>query len=421
MNLKLSESDSSKLAGESGPAVKMAMSILVRMAEIRGAKEFLSVVSSHIDSALYIGDSTLDYAERFVALDAQVCVPTTLNVAGVDHHGWDRWAVPSDWAHKARRQMLAYKNMGCKPTWTCAPYQTEERPGLGDQIAWGESSAIVFANSVLGARSERYPDLLDICAAIAGRVPAIGLHLNENRVGQVLVRLDSIDKKLLLSDEFYPVLGHYIGRLAGSRVVVFEEVAVGPSEDQLKALGAAMASSGAVALFHWVGVTPEAKTLEHALGGRTPETIIKVALSDLLEARIELSSSSSDRLDMIVLGSPHFSLNEIKSLVPLTLGKKCHQSVRFLITTGRGVKLLAEEIGLLETLLSFGAEVTVDTCILTTPMLPGEIKSIMTNSAKYAYYTPGLLNREVVFGSMEECVQSAVCGKVIKNDRLWLV
>ena len=421
MKLKLSESDSSKLAGESGRAVQMAMSILVRMSEIQGAEHLLSIVSSHIDSALYIGDSTLDYAERLVDLGAKVCVPTTLNVAGVDHHGWDSWDVPAEWADKARRQMLAYKAMECKPTWTCAPYQTEARPGFGDQIAWGESSAIVFANSVLGARSERYPDLLDICAALAGRVPAIGLHLDENRSGQILIRLKSISGALLDSDEFYPVLGHQIGKLAGSRVVVLDSVDVNPSEDQLKALGAAMASSGAVALFHWVGITPEAPTIHDAFRGRTPEGIIDVSLNDLVGARKELSSSTSDRLDMVVLGSPHFSLNELRALVPLIEGRHCDPRIRFLVTTGRGVKLLAEEMGLLEALAEFGAEITVDTCILTTPMLPSEICSLMTNSAKYAYYTPGLLDREVVFGSTEACVESAVSGKVIKDDRLWIV
>ena len=421
MTLKLTELDSSNLAGESGPAVQMAMSILIRMSEIQSAKSLISIVSAHIDSALYIGPATLDYAERLVDLGAKVCVPTTLNVAGVDHNGWDRWAVPPEWARQARRQMLAYKSMGCEPTWTCAPYQTEERPDFGDQIAWGESSAVVFANSVLGARSERYPDLLDICAAITGRVPATGLHLVENRSGQVLVRLKSIKSNLLDSDEFYPVLGHYIGKIAGSRVVVVDAQGGNPSEDQLKALGAAMASSGSVALFHWVGVTPEAETIQDAFNGKNPEKIIDVSLSDLVRARNDLSSSTSDRLDMVVLGSPHFSLNELRSLGPLIEGKRRHPGVRFLVTTGRGVKLLAEEMDLLVPLMKFGAEITVDTCILTTPMLPSGIRSIMTNSAKYAYYTPGILDREVVFGSTQACVESAVSGKVVKDDRLWVV
>ena len=151
--------------------------------------------------------------------------------------------------------------MGCRPTFTCAPYQTEVRPTFGQQIAWGESSAIVFANSVLGARTERYPDLLDICCAITGRAPAFGLHLDENRGGQVLIRLDRIPEDLQRTPEFCAILGHRVGRLAGSRVPVVSGAAFVPTEDQFKALGAAMASSGAVALFQWVGVTPEAPVL----------------------------------------------------------------------------------------------------------------------------------------------------------------
>jgi predicted aconitase len=182
-----------------------------------------------------------------------------------------------------------------------------------------------------------------------------------------------------------------------------------------------MASSGSVALFHWVGVTPEAETIQDAFNGKHPEKIIDVSLGDLVRARNDLSSSTSDRLDMIVLGSPHFSLNELRSLGPLIEGKRRHPGVRFLVTTGRGVKLLAEEMDLLVPLMKFGAEITVDTCILTTPMLPSGIRSIMTNSAKYAYYTPGILDREVVFGSTQACVESAVSGKVVKDDRLWVV
>ena len=179
-----------------------------------------------------------ELAERLAGLGAKVVVPATLNVAGVDPHGWERWAVPPGWAEKARRQMVAYQSMGCIPSWTCAPYQTEARPAFGDQIALGESSAIVFANSVLGARTERYPDLLDICAAITGRVPAAGLHLTENRAGQVLFRFHDIPPALLASDELYPVLGHLVGKVAGDRVAVLDGLDVTPSEDQLKAFGA---------------------------------------------------------------------------------------------------------------------------------------------------------------------------------------
>ena len=160
---------------------QLAMSILVRMADVYGATELMDISQAHIDSTIYLGDATLEFAERLASLGARVAVPTSLNVSGVDECGWKDWAVAPEWAAKAARQMLAYERMGAVPTWTCAPYQTHMRPVFGQQIAWGESNAIAFANSVIGARTERYPDLLDICCAITGRVPAIGLHLTENR------------------------------------------------------------------------------------------------------------------------------------------------------------------------------------------------------------------------------------------------
>tara|TARA_B100001123_G_scaffold209083_1_gene236623 strand:- start:15963 stop:17228 length:1266 start_codon:yes stop_codon:yes gene_type:complete len=420
MELKLTASDSDLLAGESGEGARLAMSILVRVAEVQEAEQFIPVKSAHIDSSLYMGDATLDYAEHLVRLGAEVAVPSTLNVAGVDPHGWKDWAVPPKWAEKAHRQMVAYQSMGCIPSWTCAPYQTDEaRPGFGDQIAWGESSAVVFANSVLGARTERYPDLLDICAAITGRVPFVGLHLTENRAGKILFRCHGIKSSLLASDELYPVLGHLVGKIAGNRVVVLDNLDVEPSEDQLKAFGAATASSGSVALFHWVGITPEAPSLNDAVQGRSPEEVHEVTMDDLRASRDELSISKGEQIDMVVLGSPHFSLEEFKVLVPLLEGRKRHSDVRFLITTGRGVKLIAQEIGLLDSIHSFGGEVTVDTCILTSPMLPNEIKTLMTNSAKYAYYTPGILGRDMFFGSTKDCVESAVLGRIVRDDSLW--
>jgi len=309
--------------------------------------------------------------------------------------------------------------MGCAPTWTCAPYQTERRPGFGEQIAWGESSAIVFANSVLGARTERYPDLLDICAAVTGRVPAVGLHLEENRAGTVRVGLESVPDRVQVDDTFYSVLGHWIGARVGSAVPVIAGLRVVPSEDQLKALGAAMASSGAVALFHIVGLTPEAPTEADAFHGRPPAQELTATVGELRAARQDLHTAKGEDLDMVVLGSPHFSLEEFRLLAPRLEGRERHTDVRFLVTCGRGVQLLAREAGLLEPLERFGGEVTVDTCILTTPMLGEEIRVLMTNSAKYAYYAPGLLQTTVAFGSLEDCVASAVAGRVTRDEGVW--
>jgi len=212
-------------------------------------------------------------------------------VSGVDECGWKDWAVSPDWAAKAARQMLAYEKMGASPTWTCAPYQTAMRPSFGQQIAWGESNAIAFANSVIGARTERYPDLLDICCAITGRVPAVGLHLTENRAGQLLLRLIGVPAALQQDDQFFPVLGHLVGKLAEDRIPVIEGVSVSPTEDDLKAFAAAVASSGRVALFHIAGVTPEAPTVEAAFHRRDPEQTIDITVRDLQSARAELTTT----------------------------------------------------------------------------------------------------------------------------------
>ena len=419
MTLHLTGTDRDLLVGKHGPAARLAMSIVTRMAEVYGASELMDITGAHIDSTIYIGEAGLEFAERLADLGAQVAVPTTLNVSGLDEHHWQEWAVPSDWATQAHRQMLAYQSMGCMPTWTCAPYQTEWRPAFGQQIAWGESNAIVFANSVLGARTERYPDLLDICCAITGRVPAVGLHLTENRAGEMLFRLVDVPLPLQQHDTFYPVLGHLIGKIAQDRIPVIDGLIARPNEDQLKAMGAAVASSGAVALFHIVGVTPEAPTLDAALQGRRPTHLIDIALDDLRAARRELTTAEDERLDMVVLGSPHFSIAEFKQLAPLLSGKRVHPNVKFLVTSSRAMTLLAQQAGYLTALEAFGGRVTVDTCILASPMLPPEIKLLITNSAKYAYYAPGMLNTRVTFGSLEDCVRSAVAGRVVRDESLW--
>src|SRR5438034_149154 len=237
--LELTRGDEEMLNGGKGAATALAMSILVRMADVYGAERLMDITQAHVDSAIYLGDATLEFAERLASLGAKVAVPTSLNVSGVDECGWQDWAVSPEWAAKAARQMLAYEKMGASPTWTCAPYQTQMRPTFGQQIAWGESNAIAFANSVIGARTERYPDLLDICCAIAGRVPAVGLHLSENRAGQLLLRLTGISRALQEDDQFFGVLGHLVGKLAGDLIPVIDGVEVIPAEDHLKAFSAA--------------------------------------------------------------------------------------------------------------------------------------------------------------------------------------
>src|ERR671935_2753222 len=327
--LQLNERDRAMLAGEEGPARQLAMSIVVRMADVYQARELMDISHAHIDSAIYLGDATLEFAERLASLGARVAVPTSLNVSGVDECGWKEWAVSPEWAAKAARQMLAYEKMGAAPTWTCAPYQTRARPVLGQQIAWGESNAIAFANSVIGARTERYPDLLDICCAITGRVPAVGLHLTKNRAGQLWLRVSDVPPAVQQDDQFFAVLGHLVGKLAEDRIPVIDGIIISPPEDQLKAFAAAAASSGRVALFHMIGITPEATTVDAAFQGRAPAESIDVTVADLREARKELTTADGRELDMVILGSPHFSLAEFRALAPLVAGKRANSRVKF--------------------------------------------------------------------------------------------
>lgn len=422
--VRLSAFDRALLAGEEGEAPQLAMRILARMAEVRGADAMLDIEAAHIDSTIYVGDAGLDFAERLAGLGARVRVPSTLNVSGLDEFHWREWAVPPEWAEKSARQMRAYDSMGTIPTWTCAPYQGRQTPKFGQQIAWGESNAVCFANSVIGARTERYPDLLDICCAITGRAPAVGLHLDENRLATRVLRLRNIPEALAAADDFYPVLGHLLGPFAEDDPLAIAGLPVTPEEDQLKALGAAAASSGAVALFHIPGVTPEAPTLEDALGGREPVTVLDVGLEELRAARRELTTHDEGGLDMVVLGSPHFSFAEFGKLAAVLRGRGSERApgeggCDLVVTTSRAVRDLAERAGLLEPLHAFGGRLMVDTCVLATPMTPRTTRRLMTNSAKYAWYSPGLLGSSVAFGSLAECVESARKGRVVREPGPW--
>jgi predicted aconitase/predicted aconitase with swiveling domain len=322
-------------------------------------------------------------------------------------------------ARRARALMQAYEAMGCRPLWTCAPYQAAQRPPIGSQIAWAESNAIVFANSVLGARTNRYGDFIDICAALTGRAPAVGLHLLENRRGQLLFRLNAIPERLRQADVFYPVLGYYLGMKAGTRIPVIDGLPTTTGEDQLKALGAAAASSGAVALFHAVGVTPEAPTLEDAFQGSPPEAVMEVTTADLHDALGRLSTATDGPINVVALGSPHFSPEEFAQLLPLLERYPPHPSVEFIVCTNRLVLATLNKRGWLAKLKAANVQVVVDTCVVVTPIVRAQEGVLMTNSGKFAHYSPGNIGLQVVFGSLEECVRSAALGRVWRDEALW--
>lgn len=417
--LQLTAEEQAMLAGDCGPATRLAASILVRMAPLYGATSLLPVTRAHIDGVILTGSAGLAFAERLAELGATVSIPTSLNVMSMDRQQWRSLGQDAEFASRARRLGQAYVTMGAVPTFTCAPYQTVHAPSFGEQIAWSESNAVAFANSVIGARTNRYGDYLDICCAITGRVPAAGLHLDEFRAATVLVNLPPLPHRLVARDDFYPVLGYLLGSLVSSEVAAITGLEATPSDDQLKSLAAAAASSGDVALFHIVGVTPEAPDLTTALAGRAPARVIDVTLADLRAAWAKLTSATSETVDVVAFGSPHCSLAECRALAQLMAGQHAAPGVEVFITTSRAVRDILQRTGDLAVLEGFGAKVTADTCIVVAPLVNPAARTLMTNSGKYAHYGPGLLGVDSIFGSMEECVASAVRGRVVRDDEVW--
>jgi predicted aconitase len=419
MSLTLTASDQRALDGQRGEPQRLAMRLVVAMAGAVGAERLLDVSSAHVDGGLYHGQVSLDFAERMAAGGARVTVPTTLNVGSLDLLHPDRYRGDPDVAPRARRLMDLYTSMGCRPSWTCAPYQLRGRPAFGEHVAWAESNAVAFANSVLGARTERYGDFLDICAAITGRVPDEGLHRIENRRGRILFRLMGVPARLLSESVVYPLLGHIVGRTTGSSVPVIDGLPSSATEDDLKALGAAAASSGSVGLFHATGLTPEASSIEEACHGHPPERIIDITLTDLTQARDSLSTAAADGLRAISLGTPHFSVAEFERLHHLMSGQRVVPGIEFWVSTARDVLARAAARGLVEPLERAGVKVVTDTCTYVTTILGPGRGVVMTDSAKWAYYAPGNIGAEVIFGSMRECVRSAVMGRVWRDPELW--
>jgi predicted aconitase len=343
-------------------------------------------------------------------------VPTTLNVSSLDLLHPTLFRGDALLAERGRRLMRAYVSMGGKPTFTCAPYQST-RPAEGAHIAWAESNAIVFANSVLGARTDRYGDFIDICAAITGRVPEAGLHLDENRRAEAVFRVAALPERVCDSELLYPLVGHLVGRLTGGLLPAIVGLPSDAGVDGLKALGAAAASSGGVAMFHAVGRTPEAPTLAAALGGGTPKLEVDIDLEMLREARDDLTTAYEGALAAVSVGTPHFSFAEFERLASLVDGERF--VVDFFVNTSRDVLAQAAAAGLVTPLRDAGVEIVTDTCTYITPILRDATGVVMTNSGKWAYYAPGNLGVEVAFGSLEECVASAAAGTIKRDESGW--
>jgi predicted aconitase len=308
-----------------------------------------------------------------------------------------------------------YLQLGCLPTMTCAPYQAQDRPGLGEDVAWAESNAIVFVNSVLGARTARYGDFSDIAAAIAGCVPYAGLHRPEARLARLIVELDPDTAEYLVDESDVGALGLVVGELAAGRVPAIVGLPPDTTEDALKALGAAGASSGSVAMFHAVGVTPEAPTLEAAIAPDLEPARSSVNVADLRRAAASLATAPDGPIDAVALGTPHFSVSEFERLHAYLGEAPGPVRVEFTVSTSREVLGEIRDRGWLEDLEAAGVTVVADTCTYVSRILRDPSGITMTNSAKWAFYAPANMDARVVYGSLRDCVESARAGTVVRT------
>ena len=413
--LRLAEDDTRMMDGSAGPAVAFCMGLLWRTGLALGADSFIPVTRAHVDGCLFHGQVSLDFVDHLLALGARVRVPTTLNVGSIDLIHPELFNGDRQVGADGRRLMEAHLALGCTPSFTCAPYQSLFRPRLGEQIAWAESNAIVFANSVLGARTARYGDFLDMAAAVTGRVPYAGLHRAEARLGQILFRIDPAAVATLPAEAVAVATGYVIGVEADEDIPVVEGLPASLTEDDLKALGAVAASSGAVAMFHAIGLTPEAPDCRTAFGGRSPAGVVEVTKARLVDALNRLSTAADGApLGAVALGTPHFSIAEFARLVALLDGFAAAPGVGLYVNCGRDVFAVLRSRGWDKLLEAAGFTLVVDTCTYVTAVMREIRGAVMTNSGKWAHYAPNNLGVDVAFGSLEDCLASAAGGRVVR-------
>jgi predicted aconitase len=415
MSLMLSPLDEALISGDFGPAAASAMTILAAFSEAIGASALLDISRAHVDGCLYHGEASLDFVERLARDGGRVRVATTLNVGSLDLIHPELMRLSDDDEAPRRRLMKAHEELGCIASFTCAPYQTLFRPLFGEQIAWGESNAIVFANSVIGARTNRYGDFIDLCCAMTGRAPAWGLHLSENRGGEILFRLTGFAPSLAATDALYVAIGLLVAESSDERVPVIEGLPPPRDEDQLKALGATAASAGEVGLFHAVGITPEAPTLADAYGGGPVGKVVELSPQDVTRALRRLSNApDGSSLAAVCLGTPHFSYREWRRFLPLLRDVAPKWGVPIYVNTDRATLVTLEREELLRGAEEYGLIVVADTCTYVTAILGRLEGVVMTNSGKWAHYAPGNIGVRVAFGELDDCLASAAAGRVVR-------
>ncbi|MEP3298005.1 MAG: aconitase X [Pseudoruegeria sp.] len=413
-SLELTSADKAMLGGTNGEAVQLAMEVIQTMGAAQGAGRLIDVTRVHIDGCIYAGPANLTFADAMERMGAQVKVPTTMNAISVDFDHWQNQGVPPVFGTPASQLAQAYVSMGAQPTFTCAPYLSADRPTVGEDIGWSESNAVIFANSVLGARSVKHPDFFDLFVAMTGRAPLSGVYLTENRRASVTITLDVPAQ---FDDSLWPLVGWVTGQLAPDRIPLILGVQkTQMNEDDLKALCAAFGTTSAAPMLHIQGVTPEGNEPPCSDAPTLHITI------DMLVKAWSVLNFGPEQVDLVALGSPHFSLNETRRFAALMEGRSCAATTACIITLGRETEARARSEGLIEVLERSGVQILRDLCwcSISEPVFPPTVCHLVTNSGKYAHYAPGLSGRTVRFARLVDCARAAVEGHLSSDLPDWL-
>src|SRR5438034_8035682 len=369
------------------PAQRKAMQILLALSHLSEAERLVPVTSAHVSGASYkmIGDPGLEFLEDF-ARDARVTVPTTVNPLGTDLQQWRDLGIPAEFAGKQERIARAYESMGVRPSFTCTPYLVGARPSFGEHVAWAESNAVCFANSVLGARTNREGGPAALAAAIVGATPEYGLHTDEGRDPTVIVKVSLKPRGIDCS-----LIGLVAGERVGDGLPFFRGFRA--TEGDLKWLGAALASSGACSMFHLEGVTPES-------GRARVKGLKSIAITDEDLAAAKREHSDGTEAEIIGLGSPQLSSDELREVAGLI--DRTPPRIPVWAFTSRVVRdANPDAVGIIE---RHGGRVLADTCLEVT-LLEHRFGTVATPSGQGAYYLPSLSRQKVVFDELKTLLE----------------
>jgi len=389
------------LNGEFGEGTQKAMELLVAIGDALDAEKMIPISCAHAASSGQEGD--MYFVELLADGEAYCKVPTTTNPV-YDFEYFDKlFEIPKDEADVARRVKEAYMRVGATLSWSCTPYIAENIPLYGENVAFSESSATPYVNSVLGARTNREAAQSALAAGVIGKTPKYGLHIKDNRKGTVLVQVEAI-----LKDEFdYTLLGFYVGKQIGYGIPVLTNISRRPNTEELINFCAMSNTSGAIPMFYIPGFTVEASTVQEAFHGDSPKDKITVTNNELIQTRKELQTISG-KIDFVMLGCPHYTLKQVEQVARLLNGKKIHDKVALWVCTSATTKLLADRNGYVHIIEKAGGHLVADTCIDEPCWYAYKNKVGMTDSPKCAYYRRF---KEAIVARLKDCVEAAISGK----------